>query len=82
MLEVPPDKGCSTGSTKLKTNQGAQRVFLLYGLDLGPNLGPRAQIWANGPDLFFKTVAPGPGRFFSKRIVFGNRDPDPHHADF
>ena len=37
----------------------------------GANLGP-------GPS--FKDGGPGP--FFSQRIFFGNKDPDPHHADF
>ena len=39
---------------------------------MGPDLGPGAQIWG----------APGPGPFFSARIFFGNKGPDPHQADF
>ena len=45
---------------------------------------PMARCKNHTPNAFFMTGSPGPARgpFFSKRIFFGNKDPDPHRADF
>ena len=94
ILKPPRRRAQTVGRNNIATFKEAQGLkfwaqgpkFWAQGPNFGPRaqiLGPRAQILVPWAQIWAQIWgAPGPGPFFSARIFFGNKDPDPHHADF